>query len=696
MKKLFLLCLWPVTLVYSQNRDNNWFFGSFLGMQFSGNNMSIIPAGTSSIYSPYTAASYSDPLTGALMFYTSGSVVYNRNHQMMPNGNFINGDALAIHCYIVPHPGNANQYFILSSSPQSNTLFYALVDMKLNGGLGGIISKANPVTFQADKAFTVVKNLYDEGYWLITHVYGTNQFLSFRIGNDGIENTGVSSVAGDVMPGGDGLEYIRGKMVSNSTGTQFAFSNGTSDGYFLQLYSFDKRCGLVTFKADLQPDILQAYAPLAYPAFSPDDKILYAAWFYQGSQNFLYQYSLTASNPNASRVTIHAQDLVLGDMQAGPDGRIYMTAAENAAVSSKIHVINKPNIPGSGCDLRLYQYTLSNTPGHFTEHFIEYIRDVSSQLKGFAKPKMIFANTCEAQPVSFSIADSFLADSFRWHFGDGGISAEKTPVHQYADVKDYPVRFEWYLCNRKYEISDTVKLRRKPLVNLGNDSVACAGVSVSLSVPAGADEYLWSTGESGSLIQVNLPGTYRVKIRSGNCWAEDEISIAFHPSVFTRLGSDYFLCEDDAELVKLDAGEGFINYKWTPTEDTTQWIIVKNTGEYFVQVTDHFGCPGNDDAKVKRRCGILLHFPNIFTPNRDGLNDVYQPLGNDVLEFNIRIYNRWGEMVYRSDELASGWDGTMNGKPAVNDTYIYQAEYKGYKNKRLQTFYSKGNITLMR
>lgn len=696
MKKLLFLYLSCATLAYSQNRDNNWFFGSSLGMQFNGGTMSVIPAGTSPIYSPYAAASWSDPLTGALMFYTDGSVVYNRRHQAMPNGNQINGDAISIHCYIVPHPGKPDQYFILSSSPQSNTLYYAIVDMTMNGGLGGIISKTNPVTHQADKAFTIVKNMYDEGYWLITHVYGTDQFLSFRIGKTGIESTGVRSVAGDVMPGGDGLEYIRGKMVSNSTGTQFAFSNGTSEAYFLQLYSFDKRCGIVTFKADLQPDILQAYAPLAYPAFSPDDKLLYASWFYQGSQNFLYQYNLTVPDPTGSRLTIHSQNLVLGDMQVGPDGKIYMTAAENGAVCSKINVITKPNALGTACGFNLYQYLLSNNDLHFTEHFTEYIRDVSPQLKGYAKPEMVFTNTCEGQPVFFSVVDSFLADSFRWHFGDGSTSVEKSPVHQYNEVKDFAVRLEWYLCNRKYETSDTVKLRRKPLVNLGNDSTACFGQPVLLTAPMGADGYMWSTGAVGLYIYADQPGTYKVKVRSGNCWAEDEINIAFHPDVFTKLGSDYFICEDDEELVKLDAGEGFVNYKWTPTHDTTQWIIVKNTGEYFVKVTDHFGCPGNDNARVKRRCGVLLYFPNIFTPNKDGLNDAYMPLGNDVTAFNISIYNRWGELVFKSERLDISWDGTVNGKPARDGVYVYQAEYQGYKSKRLQTFYSNGNITLMR
>lgn len=695
MKKLLFICLWYAA-AQGQNRDNNWFFGSSLGMRFSNGSMSVMPAGTSPLYAPYATASYSDPESGALVFYTNGSSVYNRNHQRMPNGDFINGDAMSIHCYIVPHPGNSGQYFVLSSSSQNNILYYTLVDMDLNNGLGGIVSKLNPVTTQADKAFTVVKNLYDEGYWLITHVYGTNRFLSFRIGKSGVDPVGVLSVAGDVMPGGDGFEYIRGKMISNSTGTQIAFANGTHEGYFLQLYNFDKRCGIVSFKANLEPDILQAYAPLAYPAFSPDDKMLYATWFYQSSQNFLYQYDLTAADPNSSRLTIHMQNLVLGDMQVGPDGKIYMAAAENATVSSKIHVINKPNTRGTACDFRMYQYTLSSNPAHFTEHFIEYIRDVSPQLKGYAKPKLAFTNTCEGLPVAFSIADSFVADSFRWHFGDGSSSTEKTPVHQYAAMKDYAVNFVWYVCNRKFETTDTVKLRSRPVVNLGADTLGCSGDSILLAAPGGADEYLWSTGETTSFIYAASEGKYTVKIRSGNCRAEDEVEVGFHPEMMTKLGSGYFLCEDDAELVKLDAGEGYVKYKWMPTEDTTQWIMVKTVGDYFVKVTDHFGCRGTGDSKVKRRCGVLLHFPDAFTPNQDGVNDVYAPQGTDVIDFNIQIYNSWGERIFTSHDLNKSWDGMMKGQPAPDGVYVYQATYSGYKNKQLQAFFNKGTITLLR
>jgi gliding motility-associated-like protein len=698
MTQRLLLCLlcFGISLTRAQNRDNTWFFGSSLGMQFNGGGMSIIPAGTSPFYSPYAAASYSDPATGNMLFYTNGSTVYNRRHQVMDNGDFINGSQLAVHCYIVPHPGIKDQYFIISSSSQNSRLYYAIIDMNMDNGFGGVVSKVNPINIaKADKAFTVVRDLYDDGYWLITHMYGQNQFICYRIGKNGIETPGVASMAGPIMPGGDGFEYIRGKMTSNSTGTEFLFSNGTNEDYFLQLYAFDKRCGKVTFKTNFQPDILQAYAPLAYAAFSPDDKLVYAAWFYISTQNFLYQYNLNDPDPDATRVRLHAQLMELGDMQVGPDGKIYMAAVENGMVSSKISVINNPNVAGAGCDFRLYQYSLSNNPSHFTEHFIEYIRDVSPQRRGYAKPKITFTNSCEGEPVSFAIADSFVADSFRWHFGDGNSSTLKTPFHKYSITQDYPVTFTWYMCNRRHEITDTLKLRKKPLVNLGNDSTLCAGSGMILNAPPNADGYRWNTGDSTPAIIADTPGTYRVSVRNGGCIGEGEIKISYYPPVSAMLGDEFFICEKDNELVKLDAGEGFINYKWTPTGDTTQWIIVAESGEYFVVVKDFRGCNGNDGTVVRRRCPVSVYFPNVFTPNKDNINDTYAPKGVDVQSFHLTIFNCWGSKVFETHELQKTWDGTLNGVHAPAGVYIYTAEYSGFVNKRLHQFNSSGNITLM-
>ena len=153
--------------------------------------------------------------------------------------------------------------------------------------------------------------------------------------------------------------------------------------------------------------------------------------------------------------------------------------------------------------------------------------------------------------------------------------------------------------------------------------------------------------------------------------------------------------EDEKEVIKLDAGEGFIAYKWTPTNDTTQWIMVKQVGDYFVKVTDNTGCIGDDNTKVKRKCGVILHVPNIFTPNNDGYNDVFLPVSSDVVSYELKVYNRWGQLVFTSADVGQGWDGTINGKTGASDVYVYQITYQGYQNKVLKTFTKMGNVTLV-
>ena len=113
-------------------------------------------------------------------------------------------------------------------------------------------------------------------------------------------------------------------------------------------------------------------------------------------------------------------------------------------------------------------------------------------------------------------------------------------------------------------------------------------------------------------------------------------------------------------------------------------------------VKDYRGCNGKDGTIVKRACPVNIFFPNAFTPNGDGINDVYMPVGDGVLSFNMSIYNRWGQLVFESSDANHIWDGTYNGKPLVSDKYLYMATYSGYTNKRLHTYSQEGNIAIIR
>jgi gliding motility-associated-like protein len=695
-KRAWLLCilLVGVITIHAQNESNNWFMGSYLGMTFSGGTMKVIPENTTSMYAPYAAASYSDPKTGKLLLYTNGVNVYNRNHVQMLNGYAINGESYSAHAVIVPV--DTNLFYIITSSVENNRgLFYAVVDLTKNNGLGDVIEKGKSIVPDADLQFCVVKQLYENGYWLIAHSSNSAIFRCYRINKDGIDRRAVISNAGSVSPPKAGYRY--GKMVSTKDGSKFVFSFGwQNETAIAEEFLFDKACGKVTFKQSIYPHELQAETIFGFPAYSANDSVLYVNWTYSSGQVFLLQYNLADTFLN-SYVIINQGLVYYGDIQLAPDGKIYVASSENGAVTGKVSVIETPNKLGSACNFKDRTISLSTSPSiYFVEHFPECIADASKPKAMLEKPEPVFENTCENQPVSFALRKPIQADSVRWILGDGNSETSLSFTHQYSAIGDYPVSFNWYVCGFEYTLTDTLKLRKTPSVNLGNDTTACSGTKLLLKAADTAESYLWNTGDTTAFITVTKAGKYTLKMRNGLCEAKDEMVVSYYPSIFTALGDEYYICNDDKELIKLDAGKDFTQYKWTPTGDTTQWIIVGDVGKYFVVVKDYRGCDGSDGTKVQRRCPVSVFYPNAFTPNNDGLNDVFLPVGSDVVAFHLTIYNGWGQRVFVTNDIKKGWDGLVNGKPAPEGTYIYQSSYSGFRSKQPVSFEVKGNITLLR
>jgi gliding motility-associated-like protein len=88
-----------------------------------------------------------------------------------------------------------------------------------------------------------------------------------------------------------------------------------------------------------------------------------------------------------------------------------------------------------------------------------------------------------------------------------------------------------------------------------------------------------------------------------------------------------------------------------------------------------------------------LYAPNVFTLNNDGLNDVFYVRGIFVAQFTLKIFNRWGQKVFESNDINKGWDGTLNGEPCTSDVFVYMAEAIGKHGERIAI---SGNVTLLR
>ncbi|MEZ4929575.1 MAG: gliding motility-associated C-terminal domain-containing protein [Chitinophagales bacterium] len=117
---------------------------------------------------------------------------------------------------------------------------------------------------------------------------------------------------------------------------------------------------------------------------------------------------------------------------------------------------------------------------------------------------------------------------------------------------------------------------------------------------------------------------------------------------------------------------------------------------YTLVYTNEFGCISTDDISILlRKEDHYCYFPTAFTPNSDNVNDIYRSICKNVESVELRIYNRWGELIYSGNvaDGLSGWDGIYNGKEQNIDVYTYYAKIK-YLNGDTEN--TSGNFTLIR
>ena len=91
-----------------------------------------------------------------------------------------------------------------------------------------------------------------------------------------------------------------------------------------------------------------------------------------------------------------------------------------------------------------------------------------------------------------------------------------------------------------------------------------------------------------------------------------------------------------------------------------------------------------------------IHIPNAFTPNGDGVNDYFLPIGYNITEFHMQIFNRWGQLVYETDDFEKGWNGEAKGVPGEIGAYVYYVVWQGKLDGVFDSGTLKGNVTLIR
>jgi len=175
---------------------------------------------------------------------------------------------------------------------------------------------------------------------------------------------------------------------------------------------------------------------------------------------------------------------------------------------------------------------------------------------------------------------------------------------------------------------------------------------------------------------VSAPGNYSVVVNDGVCISLDSIDIFMDFAPMDVLPDSVTHCSDLP--ITLNAGENLAEtYSWS-TSETTASIIPPETGTYTLVATNYCGTRTEIIEIIYEKCEFTLFIPNSFTPNNDGVNDVWFPVFDQLDEIQITVFNSWGEAIFEGNKQNFFWTGNVRGGDyyAPSDIYSYKILYK--------------------
>jgi gliding motility-associated-like protein len=237
-------------------------------------------------------------------------------------------------------------------------------------------------------------------------------------------------------------------------------------------------------------------------------------------------------------------------------------------------------------------------------------------------------------------------------------------------------------------------------IDLGKDTIYCSGKTYTLNAyNPDFKKYLWQDGSTDSIFTATTHGTYYVTATDFcNRRYSDTIKIT-NKTYPLNIGKDSAICK--SESILLSVPSGYLNYNWQPQYNITS--IAPNrvnvnpevNTSYRVEAEVFTGCKLSDTINIKvENCTQYIYFPNSFTPNNDGLNDTFKPLiGGAMTKYELQIYNRWGQLVFRTTNKNEGWSGKLKGVQQDNGTFVWLCKYQFYgKPEKL----IKGTVNIIR
>ena len=241
-------------------------------------------------------------------------------------------------------------------------------------------------------------------------------------------------------------------------------------------------------------------------------------------------------------------------------------------------------------------------------------------------------------------------------------------------------------------LRDTIIITTKPVpaTDLGRDTSLCSGNTLLLDAFNPGLQYIWQDNSTNSTFLVKDPGTYWVQATLNGCIKRDTINIESLTAPKFTLGPDQYLCPGFSLF--LTPGLNNVSYRWQDGNSSSDYKA-DATGLFYVDITNTCGTTRDSINIISGNCDVRV--PSAFTPNNDGLNDQLRVLGTQLVsEFDFKIFDRYGQIIFHSLNKDSFWNGYFKGAKAASGVYVYFLTYKhiGSQDKSIL----KGTVLLIR
>jgi gliding motility-associated-like protein len=239
-----------------------------------------------------------------------------------------------------------------------------------------------------------------------------------------------------------------------------------------------------------------------------------------------------------------------------------------------------------------------------------------------------------------------------------------------------------------------------PVVDLGPDTALCDGEQITLDAQNAGETFLWHNGATSQTVTLFDDAMAWVDVYNGYCTTRDSVDVVFNPLPIEFLPPAITTCLDyPPHYAVLDAGNPECTFLWNNGQ-ITEVILADEYGQYNVHITTPLNCSIDDSVLVQEYCQSAIYLPNTFTPDGDGVNDLFFPNGTNVSTAELMIFDRWGELVHSGKDGDAWWDGKVNGNPVQDGVYIWKVKYRFYENTEHSVqspeYEEVGHVTLLR